>query len=67
MCADVYVYNVGSGDQVLARRFRADNGQERHQAHAVANAVLLAVTGVTTIWSGMAYFWKNRALVVRDW
>ena len=29
--------------------------------------VLLAVTGVTTIWSGMAYFWKNRALVVRDW
>jgi TolB protein len=45
VCADVYVYNVGSGDQVLARRFRADNGQERHQAHAVANAVLLAVTG----------------------
>ena len=28
--------------------------------------ILLAITGVTTIWSGFAYFWKNRSLVMRD-
>ena len=29
--------------------------------------LLLVVTFVTTIGSGFAYFWKNRALVVKDW
>jgi TolB protein len=45
VCADVYVYNVPSGERILARRFRAAAGQARYQGHAMANAILLAVTG----------------------
>lgn len=32
----------------------------------VAVPVLLAMTLLTTVWSGAAYFWKNRALVLRE-
>jgi TolB protein len=45
VCADAWVYDVSGANRILARRFRAAPGQARYQAHAIANAVLLAVTG----------------------
>ncbi len=52
ICADAYVYNVGGGERVLARRFRGTAGQARYQGHAIANAILLAVTGKPGFFTG---------------
>ncbi|MBA2321495.1 MAG: PD40 domain-containing protein [Deltaproteobacteria bacterium] len=45
VCADAFVYDASGATRILARRFRAPPGQARYQGHAIANAVLLAVTG----------------------
>jgi TolB protein len=51
-CADVFVYYVVSGDTLLKKRFRAEGRSARHMGHAMANAVILSVTGRKGIFGG---------------
>jgi TolB protein len=44
-CADLYLYYVVSGETLLKKRFRAEGRQPRTLGHAVAGAVVKAVTG----------------------
>jgi len=45
VCADVFVYYVVNGDGLLEKRFRAEGKSARYIGHAMANAVILSVTG----------------------
>ncbi len=44
-CADVFVYYVVTGDKLVQKRFRAEGKSARYMGHAMANAVILSVTG----------------------
>jgi TolB protein len=42
---EVFVYAVGSGKQLLAKRYRATAESQRMMAHTLSNDVMLALTG----------------------
>lgn len=43
--AEVWLYDVNSGNKLVARRFEGVQGQERALGHALAREILLALTG----------------------
>lgn len=45
LAAEVWLYDVNSGDRLVARRFEAPAGQERALGQALAREILLALTG----------------------
>ena len=45
MAAEVWIYDVNSGNKLAARRFNGRPGQERALGHAIAREILLALTG----------------------
>lgn len=45
MCADVWVYHVPTGQKLVSKRFRGAPDSVRYLGHAIANQVLLSVTG----------------------
>jgi TolB protein len=42
---EVWIYDVNSGDRLVAKRFSGTPGQERSLGHAMAREILLALTG----------------------
>ncbi|MEQ1500903.1 MAG: Tol-Pal system beta propeller repeat protein TolB [Myxococcota bacterium] len=45
MCADVYVYNVPTGEKLVSKRFRGVPDNARQLGHAIANQVLASTFG----------------------
>lgn len=44
LVADVYIYDVGTGEKLLAKRFRGAESDKRYLGHRIADAILLAIT-----------------------
>ncbi len=51
-CGDLYLYYAATGELLLSKRFRADGRQPRAIGHAVAGAVVKAVTGRDALFLG---------------
>ncbi len=45
LTADVYVYDVGTGDKLAGKRFSGSVDQTRYLGHKIADAIVFAVTG----------------------
>lgn len=43
--ADLYIYDIASGEKLLGRRFTADASAQRYLGHRISDAVLQALTG----------------------
>ena len=62
MCADVYVYHVPTGEKLASKRFRGSPDAARYLGHAIANKVLVRLTGTAGIFGTRlaAVGWKVR-------
>lgn len=49
MCADVFIYEVGTGQKLASKRFRGASEHARALGHNIANLVIEAVTGTPGI------------------